>query len=122
MLQGCNTSFRLSPIKKAGDCAVYGRKFLNTTASMEKGLSPEVVSFSRKYYFNCVLFIKQKLIMISKMANWIEGKGNTNGSFSPIPTQMRGVCIHQVPEARTGVLVDQRHEERHAHQGVMSEW
>ena len=60
--------------------------------------------------------------MVSKMANWIDGKGNADWSFSPIPVQTRGVWIYQGPEARTGVLVDQRHEERHAHQGVMSEW
>jgi hypothetical protein len=60
-----------------GDLAAYGRKFLNTTASMEKSVSPDMVS-SRKYYYDCVLFIKRKLIMVSKMANWIEGKGNAD--------------------------------------------
>jgi hypothetical protein len=60
-----------------GDLAAYGRKFLNTTASMEKSVSPAMVS-SRKYYSDCVLFIKRKLIMVSKMANWIEGKGNAD--------------------------------------------
>ena len=60
--------------------------------------------------------------MVSKMANWIEGKGNADCNFSLIPIQTRGVWIYQVPEARMGVLVDQKHEERHAHQGVMSEW
>ena len=60
--------------------------------------------------------------MVSKMANWIEGKRDADWNFSLIPIQTRGVWIYQVPEARTGVLVDQEHEERHAHQGVMSEW
>jgi hypothetical protein len=39
--------------------------------------------------------------------------------FRPISIQAREVWIYQVPESGTVVLVDQRHEERHAHQGVM---
>ncbi len=58
--------------------------------------------------------------MISKMANWIEGKEDAYWNFSPIPIQTRELWVRQVPEARTRVLVDLRHEERHAHQGVMS--
>ncbi len=79
-----------------GDLAAYGRKSLDTTASMEKSVSPEVVS-SREYYFNCVLFIKLKLMMVSKMANWIEGKGNTDWVLFPPRREEHGFTKYLKP-------------------------
>jgi hypothetical protein len=66
--------------------------------------------------------IGRKLKMVSKVAGWIEGNEDIKTDLSPISIQTRKAWICQVPEARSGVLVDQRHEERHAHQRVMSEW
>ncbi len=90
------------------------------TASMEKGLFPDII-LNRDNYILMHQCIKRKLNEVPMMMSWIQSNVDAEMDFSVIPFQTLVVRTQEVAEPETGRMVDAEVEEWHTHQVYIGE-